>query len=362
MILIIPHSHTWFWTQTCIAGLLRFPPIASGIDTKVVLVDNSPWSPAIRGISDTSLANKFSEILHGEIITNQKPEKYHASALDFVIENYDADYYFTWETDVLPLSSNWLEWFMAKLNNEDHANSERHFAIGHWHHEQFINPSCTLYTAEPLRRMLAWCKENKEPLMRWGAKFEQVVPMEPNQFLSMGPFAEKRGWPQNTILRRQPTGQCKGPGWYEPGQAFFHWAVEHEYYFLVCPTETYEKAPGLPVHTVYGPTRPIDREFEYHELTGFGYTVHLWGGTRALDILKHQVECQFVKKYTPYWLQREAKYWQTIVPPEVQIETFKLIPKYRWHYRGAGTPDITDRDREAVAFVEKIYNFTGIQI
>ena len=361
LVLAIPHSHGWFFTQTCVAMLHRYPPVAAGVDCQIVVVDNSPWSPAIRGIMDTRLGDGISVVL------NSKSNRFHASALDDVVENWDFDYLMAFETDVLALRPDWLQWFMDQLKPTD-------FAAGHFHHESFINPSCTLYRGIVLRDMLEWCRANKEPeLLRWGPDFrntQEIAARQPerdyrgwyNDNISwiVGPFAEKRGWPAGTRLKEKPSGQEKGPGWMEPGQQLHHWAVEAGYTYTVVPTDTKEKHHGLPVQTLYGPTFPVG-PLEPKDIDGAARTVHLWGGTRALDIIKHDVTCQFVGGNTPFWLEREARFWMTLVPEDVRTKTLELIRQYGWHYRGQGTPDVTDRDRAAAKFVQECYAKGGIQ-
>ena len=366
IIVAIPHSHAWFWVQTCVASLCRNPPVAQGCDVEVVVVDNSPWSPAIRGITDTDLwAGNCREGAGLTVCPNSKSNKFHASALDCVVEQFDFDLLMALETDVLALRPDWLQWFVDQLRPTD-------FAVGHWHHEQFINPSCTLYRGSVLRDILKWCQANKEPgLLRWGPLFAKSQPLdgrtcEPEalkEYISWvaGPFAEKRGWPAGTVLKEGPSGQEKGPGWYEPGQQLHHWAVDNGYTYRVCPTTTTNAPDGVPLQTLYGASMPDpQRQLEAVEMFGNAYTSHLWGGTRALDIIKHAVTCQFVKKCTPNWLAREARFWRDVVPPEVQRQTLDLIRKYGWHYKGQGTDNVTERDKEAVEYVRTCYEAGGV--
>ena len=94
---------------------------------------------------------------------------------------------------------------------------------------------------------------------------------------------------------------------------------------------------------------------------GNAETAHLWGGTRALDILKHPVTCQFVKANTPNWLAREARFWRAVVPPDVQAQTLELIRKHGWHTTGQGSDHVSDRDREAAAYVRECYTEGGVE-
>jgi hypothetical protein len=362
VVVAIPHSHTWFWTQTCAASLLRNPPKAVGCEVETVIVDNSPWSPAILGIMDTDLSSV------GSIYINHKTNKFHASALDCVVEKFEFDYLMALETDVMVLQPGWLRWFMTWMKSTD-------FAVGMRHHEHFVNPSCTLYSGQALREMAGWCRTGApQDELRWGHEFNSTAPLDSNLPLSEnpaavltdmkawigGPFAEKRGWPAGTVLRETPSGQLKGPGWYEPGQQLHHWAVDSGYTYTVCPSRTHERQPGFPVQTVYGWSSGGEMPVQRMVYEGV-MAVHFWGGTRALDILKHPVTCEFVKAHTPYWLEREARLWREHVPRDVQERTLELIKEYGWHIRGQGTPDVTDRDREAAAFARECYRAGGVE-
>lgn len=368
IVVVIPHSHTWFWTQVCVASLARNPPVAEGDDVEVIVVDNSPWSPAVRGLKDTDLWPGYCKRDVGLTIRpNHKSNKFHASALDCVVEKCDFDFLLAMETDVLALRPTWLQWFVDQMRPND-------YAVGMWHHESFVNPSCTLYRGSVLREMMSWCKSHPDPnVLRWGPLFGKSQPISDRQperdYLDWygeqvdwiaGPFAEKRGWPAGMELREQPSGQLKGPGWYEPGQALHHWAVEAGHTYTVCPTMTTNVA-GVPVQTFYGSTMPDpQRQLESVEMFGNAEAVHLWGGTRALDILKHPVTCQFVKANTPGWLAREARFWRDVVPADVRERTLDLIRQHGWHITGQGTDHVTDRDREAAAFVRECYAQGGV--
>lgn len=382
IIVAIPHSHSWFWTSTCVAALKRNPPQADGHDVEIVVVDNSPWSPAIRGICDTALSEGVT------IIPNHKNNKFHASALDCIVDDYQFDYLMTLETDVLALKPGWLQWFFDQMRSND-------YAVGMWHHEQFVNPSCTLYRGSVLRAMNGWCKTYLDPnVLRWGPLFGKSQPIterkperdyqgwyDDNVSWIAGPFAEKRGWPAGTDLYEKPSGQDKGPGWYEPGQQLHHYAVENGYTYTICPSLT-TTVDNVPVQTMYGAWGEAERgasypqgarlgcgekgydhgrQLEAFEMFGNAQTAHLWGGTRALDILKHEVTCGFVKANTPAWLAREARFWRQVVLVNIQVQILDLIRKYGWHITGQGSDHISGRDKEAAEYVRACYKNGGVE-
>ena len=371
IVVAIPHSHTFFWTQTCLASLKRNPPLADGYYVEIVVVDNSAdWSPAIKGLTETELGEDVI------VFPNYKTNKFHASALDCIVEKFDFNLLMALETDVLALRPTWLQWFVDQLRPND-------YAVGHWHHERYINPSCTLYRGSVLRDMLEWCRPGSlykshapQDELRWGENFSKADPLDANLKLNEnpaailkdmkswigGPFAEKRGWTEGTVLKEKPSGQEKGAGWYEPGQQLHHWAIEKWFNYTVCPTLT-TMVNNVPVQTLYGTSMPDpQRQLEANELFGNAETVHLWGGTRALDILKHPVTCQFVKAHTPGWLAREARFWKAIVPPDVRAQTLDLICRYGWFITGQGNTidGGSQRDKEAAEYVKQCYEIGGV--
>jgi hypothetical protein len=104
-----------------------------------------------------------------------------------------------------------------------------------------------------------------------------------------------------------------------------------------------------------------DRQLEAIEMQGQAQAAHLWGGTRALDILKHPVTCEFVKSNTPMWLAREARFWLATVPYDVQVRTLGLIRQHGWHITGQGSDHVSDRDREAAEYVRSCYKMGGVE-
>lgn len=376
IVVAVPHSHTWFWTQTCLASLWKNPPRANDYKVLVVVVDSSPWSPAIEGVR--CFKNIHSMPFHLDVLKNFKNNKFHASALDCVVESYDFDYLMALETDVLALCPDWLQWFVDQMRDTD-------YAVGHWHHEQFINPSCTLYMGDALRGMQRWCRLNApQDELRWGANFERTAPLDTNLHNAEnpasvlqgmkdwigGPFAEKRGFAEGTVLKEKPTGQEKGPGHYEPGQQLHHWAIQAGFTYKVCSTFT-AKTGGVPICTTYGEMFPplSDRQREPLELFDRGArTAHMWGGTRALDILKHEVTDPAIQQLTPGWLAREAMFWRAVVPEDVQTKTLELMHAMEaktgsmFHYRGQGADHVTERDKQAAEYVKRCYRAGGVDL
>lgn len=373
VVIAIPMSHGWLWPQTCISALKRYPPSANDCECKIVVVNNAAdWSDSSRGITDTRLGDGI------EVIDNPSPYpgKCHGAALDTVIKGYEFDYLFALETDTVVLRHGWLAWFMDQLEPDS-------FAAGHWHIEQFINPACTLYRGEALRAMLDWSQQNMSATLRWGPNFEntaECTDCHPENL--RGPFNERRGWPRGTVFRETPTGQMKGPGHYEPGQALYHWARSDGWDYRAVPTATAFKALHWPYQTLYGEDQPFSREYELGELANAGtaYACHFWLGTGGLNILKHPITAHD-RRYMEYGLAREARFWLQGVDADVREQTIALIRKHGWHTAsirgdaGAVTTDTyenlpleslrgppTAADLAAAAEVEAIYRANGVAL
>lgn len=331
------HSHTWFWTQSFITTLNRFRPKMDGVEIQVVLVDNSwPWSPTIKGIEDTALAEGIT------ILKNPKPNKFHPSALDAAMNTFECDLFMALETDVQILRHGWLDEFVRRLGPND-------YAVGAWHHEQFVNPSCTLYRASVIREMKKWCDAKPNLLAYWGDGFATATDIEIHPEQHPGPFEERRGWAPNSAMKVSPSGQRKGPGWYEPGQALHHWATEAGHTVSVMDTHTTrDDQRQIPTGTYYENGRPPN---DAH------MAVHLWAGTRALDLLKHSVTDPAVYNNMFWWMDREAKLWLRTVDKDVQAKTVKMVRELGWYTRA-----MDDREREAVTRINHGYREAGIPI
>ena len=195
IIVAVPHSHTWLWTQICLTGLGRFPPKAEGFECKTILVDNSwEWSPSILGVVDT----KLNEV--ASIVRNDAPLKLHGSALDSVLRWFECDYLMALETDVLALREGWLQWFVDQMAPDAYAVGALREDGDKW-----LSVSCTLYNASVLRTM------------------DQ-------------PFAEKRG-----------------DEWWEPGKWITYQCRAKGIPEVICPSRLTGRHNALPLGTDYGP-------------------------------------------------------------------------------------------------------------
>lgn len=351
--IVVPHSHTWFNTQICVSKILTHTHKYKNYKLDIVVVDNSwEWSPSILGITGTPLGNKVKVI-------NNNVHYYHrghGSALDLAFSRLDADLILTVETDAIPLRDGWLDLFLAHLEDTD-------YAAGAWHHQQFANPSFTLY------RRKAWERMKKEHCdsftgvkhnAYWGPSFQYVGQITPEEAADSGPFSERRGWPPGTVMQHYPHMVNLGPYHYEPGQAFYHWATEFGgYTFGVVPFHD-THLNGIPTGTYYGWTEGKD--------TPNAFAVHYWGGTRALDPLKHKAFVRFfndptwadlndtaIGPHRPYWINREANLWKQYVDTDIKKQTLNLIEKHGWI---KGTP--TPLENTAIDEITKLYNASGV--
>ena len=353
VIIAIPVAHSWLWQDSCLSQILKFDPSVANI--QVVIVSNShDWSPSIANMVDLAAQDDLPFPI--EVAMNDRHAMWHGTALDYVVEYYDADYLFTMEPDVLVLSDGWLEWFMKLSQKNDREYYQdplvqrKCFSVGHWHGEGFINPSATLYRMDLLKDAMKEFKANQDPNMYWGPNFERSenILAHYERFLEdVGPFSEKRGWPPGTKLKGPtPSGQMRGPGWYEPAQQVHHWAFEKGYTYVSVPCRhDIHPERAIPVGTFYG-EEPDDF-----------YLVHVWGGTRALDLLKHPVSDPTVSNNMQFWLEREAQIWKQVVPKERQEITLRLMREKGWFNR-----PMTEREEQAVRIIMGHYENGGVTL
>ena len=347
VVIAITIAHTWLWNDICLSQLLKFDPGISNI--RVVIVSNAwDWCPSMANMVDLAAQDDLPFPI--EVVQNDRASKWHGTALDYVVEYYEADYLFTMEPDVLVLSDDWLKWFVEKMELHYITPADPLapcFSVGHWHGEGFINPSATLYRMDALKKALGEFRGNKDPQMYWGPDFSRSenILAHYDRFLDdVGPFSEKRGWLPGTKLKGPiPSGQMRGPGWYEPAQQVHHWAVEEGYSYVPVPCRhDIHSERAIPVGTFYG----AEPDF---------YVVHLWGGTRALDLLKHPVSDPTVSNNMEFWLKREAELWKEIVPKERQEITLRLMREKGWFNRL-----MTDREEAAVRTIMGHYEKGGV--
>ena len=352
VIIAIPVAHTFLFQDICLSQLVKFDPGIANI--KVVVVTNShQWSDSYKNAVEWSMQDDLPFPI--EVIPNDRASTWHGTALDCAVEHFDADYFFAMEPDVLILSDDWLSWFIRKMEETVDC-----FSVGHWHAEGFVNPSATLYRMDLLKEAFREFRANKDPMMYWGPNFERSenIIAHYDRFLDdVGPFSEKRGWPPGTRLKGPtPSGQLRGPGWYEPAQQLHHWAVEKGFSYVSVPCQHYiHPERKIPVGTYYrGDTNTRPFKEDLPEGADF-LMVHVWGGTRALDILKHPVSDPTVNNNAEFWLRREAALWKKVVPAERKQVTLRLMRESGWYNRPT-----TEREDAAVRTVLGYYEKEGL--
>lgn len=341
VVVAIPHSGSWFLTQICLQSLRNCPPMLNGVKAKIVVIDNS-WdtSPSIRGVTDTMLDKDVW------VYQNPRKTRTHGGALDLVVELENPDLLVTLETDVTATNPGWLEAFVMRMRSTD-------FVVGGWHEvEKFANPSCAVYRGSVLQEMAAWSAKNDSTLLRWGLNFEKANAMPEQEWLDRtSPFGERRGWPFGAQLKVPPRMQEGGPGWYEPGQQLFHWAIDAGYTYSVMPSATeYGGFDGrIPIGTFYGPREAA-------------WAVHWWAGSRGLTTMFAPPESPdwtdpCIVNNRDYWFRREAIQWLQSVPVPVQRETIKLIRRHGWRLG-----EVSERNQQAIEHAEDVYRSAGIDL
>lgn len=355
VVVAIPHQLTWFWTQTCIVALKRH----TSIPIEIVVVDNG-WdsSPSIRGITETRLGEGV------RVINNDSLAIYtHSTALNQAFRaTWPMDYFVSLDSDCIITRDGWLEEALARLRPTD-------FVTGAWHPEGGITCSFAVYRGEAIKAMADASAANPDRHLHWGPNFERVAdtadthrPFSPaavGELLS-GPFSDVRGFLPGTVMKETPTGQLKGPGWYEPGQMFHYWAVQQGYTYTICPARIiYDGGRGIPLGMFYG----VEQEsgLDYNQCRNACWAVHFFGGTRAWDFLNPRggnLSDAAIVNNMAFWIEREAGWWLNVVPEDVRVDTLKLIKKYGW----TSAPARPDAPPDAVAKIEEWCRRGGVSL
>ncbi len=332
IVVAIPHQLTWFWTQTCIAALKRH----TSLPIEIVVVDNG-WdhSPSIRGITQTRLGEGV-RVLNADSLAVYT----HSTALNQAFrETWPMDYFVSLDSDCVITKDGWLEDALTRLRPTD-------FATGAWHPEGGVTCSFALYRGEAIKAMADASAADPDRQLHWGENFEKTALVSDthrgfsqaavDELLS-GPFSNVRGFLPGTVMKETPTGQRKGPGWYEPAQMFHYWAVQNGWTYTACPARIIYDAPkGIPTGMFYGVDQ--DSGLDYDQARVACWAVHFFGGTRAWDFLNPRggnLDDSAIVNNMAFWIEREAGWWLHVVPEDVRTVTLDLIRKYGF---ATGTP------------------------
>lgn len=305
---VIPHAFTSRWTQTAVSSLKQHKNEAS---FDIIVVDNSSHHASIRGITETSVGEGVKVILPKDPIRGG-----HQLALDHAIDFVDTPWFVAWETDVVVHRDGWLDWLLSFVKDEYVAIVGWYWSIGSDDNRHYISPAGALYRTSILKNLKQECNNNQDLAVCYGRDMSKRINLATDYPHTAGRFIPERNW--------GPFSECRGFGnvypfqraqWVpEPGNWIYNrcvmqWECIHVPGELVVNDECPEL--GLPhKHTYVGQS---DAEAYYR---------HYWAGTVSHNFDKHKIPTHEISK-TKWWLTREYKLWNEIVPEDAQEYVLK---------------------------------------
>jgi len=306
---VIPHAWTSRWIQICIASLKKFNNEAK---FDIIVVDNSMPDDSIKGISETSLGEGV------RIIPPKTPGRGgHQLALDHAIDLVETPWFVAFEPDVQVLRDGWLDWLLSFIKDDYVVMAGWYWSVGNVDdNRHYISPAGALYRTSILKILKQECLSNPDLLVCYGRDMSLRIDLTKEYAHTAGKYIPEGDW--------GPFGECRGFGnvypiaeknqWTpEPGNWIYNrcamqWECIHVPGSLVnSPPEV--QAVGLPhTHTYVGPS---DAEAYYY---------HYWAGSVSHNFQKHQIPPWDMAKI-PFWLNREYRIWEEIVPEDVKAKT-----------------------------------------
>lgn len=303
------HGHAPKWLQIILYSLKKF---TNKVPCDVFVANTWPNHPSIKAATETGLSDYVSFIdctlrLHS-----------HATGLDqildYLIEYGGYSHMFCAETDAMACQDNWLDWFVEEFEKARNCGMAGFFWHEGYNHYN-INPSGTLYDIDMLKKYHKEVRENNSGMF-WhprGNRSDTESGMDPTIKQVAGAFSETRGiFNPNDRQREEILKGVPQAAWFEPGAWLYYRSLGEYNHVRVHCDHIYSK---------FGPVTSPEGTF-YGGKDNPKY-VHLWGGTRTYDFLKHPINDQFVARGAPYWLKREDQIWKATVPEEYR----KIMPQ-----------------------------------
>lgn len=307
---VIPHAYTTRWTQIAVSSLKGHKNEAS---FDIIVIDNSPGHPSIRGISETELHNGVM------IVTPPDPNMVgHQLALDMAIDYVKTPYYLAWETDVQVMRHGWLDYFLDHVKDEYTAIVGWYWSIGIDDSRHYISPAGALYNTRILKQLKKECLNNPDLACCYGRNMDKRIdfmkeyPHTAGTLIPQGiwgPFLESRGFGNVYPYAKERDHWVPEPGNWVYNRCVMQWECVHLPGGMVENEHSMET--GIP-HK-YSFIGPSDSE---------AYLRHYFAGTVSHNFQKHKIPKHDAVKL-PFWLIREHEIWNAVVPEEVKSKSIR---------------------------------------
>lgn len=146
--ILIPHFKSWKFLAICVHAFKKFQ---FPLEHEIVVCDNSPSHNSIRVLTDTRLGDGV-KIVKGDV---ELPS--HAHGLELALEQTDADWIFTAETDSFPIQDSWGNHWIKASADYDFIGPYMHLAGG-----KFVHPAGMGCSRSVLDAAQKWINEHKQ--------------------------------------------------------------------------------------------------------------------------------------------------------------------------------------------------------
>ena len=318
--IVIPYLHTPVWIQTCIASFKKFK---NERDFDILIVDNSIYGrgESIKAITETPLGEGVKVILQEKRLPDGRHYPTHGAGIDYGMQFVETPYIFATESDVTAARDGWLDWYASFVQDEGTA------MVGwFWPERYYINPSWTLLNMRILRMIDVEIQNNKETIFVKGPGYQERFQQEHFKFTIesglLGPFSEIRGF----------TNHIDRPGYVNEQVPWYgHDTGSWLYYRL---SNQYECA-RVPGGTVQIPDwQEIGAQPTKYQFVGpseeEAYLFHHSAGSVSHNFEKHLTMCEWESKCLEWWLRREYRLWEEMVPEDIRRESLEkgFIPDF----------------------------------
>ncbi len=136
------HAFTWRWTAIAVHALKKFQ---FPLEHEIIVVDNSPSDPSIKCLTETRLGEGV------KIIQGDPDLPSHGQALSLAYEACDSDWFFTSESDALPVVDSWGNEYVKASADFDYIGPYMALAGG-----KFIHPCGAMGHRKVIEAAKAW--------------------------------------------------------------------------------------------------------------------------------------------------------------------------------------------------------------
>lgn len=234
----------------------------------------------------------------------------HAGCMDWVLKHISTPYFMMLESDCRVFKKDWLKNFLDPISKDNLV------AMAGWYwsvpvgDRNYIGPGATIYNTEIVKKIESEVRHNKSLTFCYGDGLKKRYKIigrsqEMIEEYKLGPFSEFRGFHDIWL-------DYDEKWWMEPC-AWLYYRCRSQYECVELPAvyeEHLEKGVMVADGTHYG-----------HPDT---YLTHYWGGTVSYDWQKHPVTAEWQLRVLPFWIDRERKIWEEVVPAEIRKKTEEM--------------------------------------